>query len=143
MHIMLQLLLFWALAFGTLCVALVLTNIYSSVIDSDLSLHSIGKEGVIAGIASLVEAASVWAVLAFLPAASRALIIPALVVALIYKVSHLEDWSRYDIFLLMGFQAVIACSGAALFSGHFQLAIAIVGAFAVCLTIIAVMIRSL
>jgi hypothetical protein len=143
MHAVLQLLLFWALAFVSLCMAVALLNVYSNVIDSDLTLHSAGKEAAIAGTASLIEAASLWAVLTFIPNAARALIIPALIVALIYKVSHLEDWSRYDLFLLLLFQLVIGCSGAAVFSGHVQLAIAIVGVCAVCLTIMAGIIRSL
>ena len=42
-------------------------NVYSNVIDSDLTLHSAGKEAAIAGTASLIEAASLWAVLTFVP----------------------------------------------------------------------------
>lgn len=143
MHAVMQLLMFWSLAFISLCIAITLLNVYSNVIDSDFSLHSLGKEIAIAGTASLVEAASVWAVLSFVPSASRALILPAVVVALIYKISHYEDWSRYDVLLLLLFQVVITCSGVALFTGHFATAIFLIGGVAIFLGIMAAIIRSL
>ena len=109
MHSALQLLLFWALAFMTLCMALILLNIFYGLIGNDLTLRSLGQEAAMAGIASLVEGAGVWLVASFVPAAARALFVPALIVALIYKVSHLEDWSRYDVALFLAFQTVIVC----------------------------------
>src|SRR5262245_29986458 len=63
MHPVLQLLVFWVLAFVSLSLAVVLLSIYSSIIDTDATLHSLGKETTIALIASLIEAASVWSVL--------------------------------------------------------------------------------
>jgi hypothetical protein len=79
------------------------------LIGNDLTLRSLGQEAAMAGIASLVEGAGVWLVASFVPAAARALFVPALIVALIYKVSHLEDWSRYDVALFLAFQTVIVC----------------------------------
>jgi hypothetical protein len=143
MHPAIQLLVLWAVAFITVSLALVLLNIYYGLIGYDLTLRSIGQEAVIAGIASLVEAASVWAVVSFIPTASRALFIPALVVAVIYKVAHLEDWSRYDILWFLVFQIVIAASFAFLFLGHFQAAIIICGVFGLFLAIVASIARSL
>ena len=148
MYIAIQLLIFWALAFLTLCVALVLLNIFYGLIGDGLELLSSGKEAVIAGIASLIEAAGVWLVVLFIPAAYRwlglrALIIPVIIVALIYKVAHLEDWSRFEIFLLLIFQIVISCLGVSLFFGHFQTAMIILLAFATVLAVIAGFARSL
>jgi hypothetical protein len=108
-----------------------------------ITLNSVRAELVTAGAASLVEAGSVWVVLTFIPSAGRALIIPALIVGLIYKLTHLETWSRYDVLLLMGFQVVIAGSAAALVFGHFLTALALVGALTICLAIMAAIMRSL
>jgi hypothetical protein len=120
MHTAMHLFLFWGIGFATLLIALLLTNIYCTLIANDLTLRSTGQEAVIAAIASLVEGGSVWAVLAYAPGAGRALFIPALVVAIIYKCSHLEDWSYYDVSLLLAFQLIIAWSGALLLSGHIR-----------------------
>jgi len=143
MHSAIQLIVLWALAFVTLSVSLVLLSLYYGLIGNDLALRTIQQEAVIAGIASLIEGASVWVVVSFVPTAARALFIPALVVAIIYKVSHLEDWSRYDILLFLMFQIVIGCSGAFCYFGHFQTAIIIVGVFAGFLAILASFVRSL
>jgi hypothetical protein len=143
MHPVLQLFVFWASAFATLCISVVLLKIYSDFIDSDMTLNGMRAELVTAGAASLVEAGSVWTVLAFIPSAVRALILPVLIVGLIYKLTHVETWSRYDVLLLLGFQAVIAGSAAALVLGHFLTAFALVGGLAVCLVIMAAVVRSL
>ncbi len=103
--------MFWALAFLSLGAALVLLNIFYSLIGDGLELLSLGKEAVIAGIASLIEAASLWLVVTFVPAGARAMIFPALVVALIYKVAHFEDWGRFEILLLLVFQYLRWLSG--------------------------------
>jgi hypothetical protein len=134
---------FWALAFASLCLALVLLNIFYSLIDSDLGLHSLGKEASIAGIASLVEGASVWVVVSFIPTAARALFVPALVVGIIYKLSHLEDWSRNEIFALLLFHTVISALGATLFCGKFETAAFILIGFIVFLAIIASIAKSI
>src|ERR1700722_20859925 len=116
MHTAIQLLLFWALAFATLAAALVLLNIFYAFIGNDLCLRSIRQEALIAAIAALVEGGSVWLVLTFARSAARALFIPALIVAVIYKCGHLEDWSRNDTILFLVFQIIIASSLSLLFS---------------------------
>ena len=148
MHNTLQLLLFWAVAFVTLCAALVLLNIFYGLIENDLTLHSLGKEAVIAGIASLIEGVGVWLVVLGLSPAQRglgmrALIIPAIIVALIYKIAHLEDWGRGDVLYLLAFQFVISCSGALLVSGHFGQALLVLVGFGITLAVIASFARSL
>lgn len=143
MQSVLHLLIFWALAFLTLGIALLLLNIFFALIEEDLTLQSPGREALIAAVASLIEGASVWVVVTFIPLGARGLIIPALMVGLIYKVTHLEDWSRYEIISLLLFQLVIAAVGASLLSGHFAAAIGILFIFAVCLAVTVVFMRGL
>ena len=143
MHSAMLLLVFWALAFVTLCLALILLNIFYGLIGNDLTLRSLGQEAAIAGIASLVEGAGVWLVASFVPTAARALFVPALIVALIYKVSHLEDWSRYDVALFLAFQIVIVCSGLSLFFGYFHAAFIILAVFGGILALIGGIAKSL
>jgi len=132
-----QLLVFWALAFLTLGAALICLNIFCSLIDNGLELLSVGKELAVAGIASLVEAGSLWLVVSFVPAAGRAMIIPALIVALIYKVAHFEDWNRFEVILLLLFQTVIGCLGACLVFGQYKSAMVVLIGISVILGIIA------
>jgi hypothetical protein len=127
--------MFWALAFVTLALALLLLSIFYALIEDDLTLQGMGKEAIIAAVASLIEAASVWVVVTFIPLGARALFIPAIIVGLIYKVTHLEDWGRYEIILLLLFQLVISASGASLIFGHFAAALGILFVFAVCLAV--------
>jgi len=143
MHATIQLVAYWAVAFLTLGLAVVLLNIYFGIIGNDLELRSVGAEAAIVGVASLVEAASFWVVISFIPLAARALVVPVIIVALIYKIAHLEDWSRYDVFMLLIFQGVIGCFGVSLIFGHFQTAVIILGGFAVVLVIIASVAKSL
>ena len=143
MHIAMHLLGFWALAFVTLAAALVLLNIFNGLTDNDLTLHSAGKEAVIAGVASLVEGGSLWLGVTFVPSAARALIIPAIIVALIYKLGHLEDWSRYDIGMLLMFQGVLCAVIVCLFAGQFQAALIVLLVFAFALAVIAAFLRGL
>ena len=143
MHAALQLLLFWILAFVTLGLALTLLNIFYSCIGNDLTLRSLGQEAIIAAIASLVEGGSAWLVVTFIPAAARALVVPALIVALIYKLSHLEDWNRYDVVFFLLFQLVIVLLTACLFLGHFGAAVLILAVFGGILALVASIIRSL
>ena len=139
----LQIAEFWALAFITLCAALALLNIFSALIENDLELLGLGKETAIAAVAALIEGASVWAVATFIPFAVRALFIPALAVAVIYKVAHFEDRSRYEIIALLLFQSVIVAIATFLFLGHFATALGILLLFAVCLTVTIVFMRGL
>src|SRR5450432_758847 len=103
-------------------------NVIWAVIEYDLALHNLGRELFIAAIASLVEGGSVAALIIFVPAnflpmAARALFIPAIIVGLIYKAAHYEDWSRYEIFLLLIFQILITGVCLFLLAGHFGLAV--------------------
>ena len=130
----------WALAFVTLGLALLLLVVFFALIENDITLHSLGKEAAIAAVAALIEGASVWVVVTFVPPAyvaiaGRALFIPALVVAIIYKLTHLEDWSHYEIFALLLFQLVIAAFGACLLFGHFSAAFTILVVFFICLAV--------
>jgi hypothetical protein len=132
MHSALQLVGLWALAFVTLSAAMVLLNIYTTWVGNDLTFRSVAQEAVIAGVASLIEGASIWAVLTYIPTAGRALLIPAAVVALLYKITHLEEWSKYDIILLLLIQIALGSAGTALFTGHFLTAViilSVVGGF--------------
>jgi len=143
MHVAVQLVTYWCLAFLSLGAALLLLNIYFSIIGNDLELRSLGAEAVVAGIASLIEAVSAWLVVTFVPGAGRALIIPALIVALIYKIAHFEDWDRFDIFMLFVFQIVLGAFGVALFFGHFETAIIILVCFGAILAVVAAFARDL
>jgi len=148
MHAAVELAAFWAFAFLTLSAAVVLLSIFGGVIESDMELLSFGKEAVIAGIASLIEAAGVWLIVLFISAmyrglALRAMIIPIIIVGLIYKVAHLESWSIFEAGLLLAFQIVIGCLVASLISGHFQAAIMIVAVFGIILAVIAGIMKSL
>ena len=67
MHAAIVLVVYWALAFVSLALAVVLLNIYSSIISNDLELRSVGAEAAIAGVASLVEAAGLWLLIEFIP----------------------------------------------------------------------------
>jgi hypothetical protein len=134
---------FWALAFITLCAALALLNIFFALIENDLALLSVGKETAIAAVAALIEGSSVWVVTTFIPTAGLSLFIPALVVGVIYKVAHFEDWSRYEIIALLLFQSVIVMFAGFLFLGHFAMALGILFVFAVCVAFTVVFMRGL
>jgi hypothetical protein len=143
-HIVLKILELWIIAFLTLALALTILNVIWAVIDHDLALHSLGRELFIAAIAALVEGGSVAALIMlipanFLPMAVRALFIPAIIVGLIYKISHYEDWSRYEVFLLLIFQLLIIGFSLFLPTGHFGLAFTFLGGLIViCGVIIAI-----
>ena len=120
-------------------------NIFFALIENDIALHSLGKETAIAAVAALIEGASVWVVVTCIPLglAGRALFIPALIVGIIYKVTHLEDWSHYEIFALLLFQLVIAAFGACLFFRHFSTAFTILVVFFTCLAVTVAFMRGL
>jgi hypothetical protein len=137
-----------ALAFVSLCAALVLLDVFFALIENDIILQSAGKEAAIAAVAALIEGVSVWVVATFVPPAyvafaGRALFIPALVVGVIYKVTHLEDWSHYEIFAFLFFQLVIAAFGACLLFGHFATAFTILCVFFICLAVTVAFMRGL
>ena len=143
MQAALHLLGFWAACFVTLFLALVLLSIYDGIIGGDLTLKSARTEGIIAAIASLIEGVSLWLVVTYIPSAARALLLPAIIVALIYKAGHLEDWSRYNVFMLLVFQGVLIGIGAALHCGEFQLALMVLLGFAFALGLAAAFMRGL
>ena len=143
MHQALQILEWWALAFLSLGAALFFLNIFFSLIENDLTLLSLGKEAAIPAIASLIEGASVWAVATYLPMAGRALFIPGLMVALLYKIAHYQDWTHYDVFALLMFQLIIVAVGCCLFTGQFSMALTILFFFFVCLAAIYVFAKGL
>jgi hypothetical protein len=142
MHAVIKLTEFWAAAFLSLAVAVILLNIYFGLIGNDLELLTAGKEIAIAAVASLVEAAGLWLILSFAPSAMRAMVFPVLIVGLIYKIAHLTDWSRYDVFMLLVFQVAIAFVGLSLFHGQFQTALVMLVAFAFGLVVLGAIFRS-
>jgi hypothetical protein len=145
MHAVLHILEFWALAFASLSATLVLLNIFWNLIEQDLCLKSLGEEAVIAGIASFVEAIGLWLILTFVnsPMGMRGMIIPGLIVGVIYKIAHFEDWTRYEIICLLMFQLVATTIGTALLTAHFAMAITVAIIFAVILAVIASFVRGL
>ena len=54
---------------------------------------------------------------------------------IVYKVTHLEDWSHYEIFALLLSQLVIAAICTLLLFGHFSTAFIILVAFFICLAV--------
>lgn len=125
MHVIVTLIGCWAFAFVTLGLGLVVLNMYSNLIDYDFTLHGIRKEATLAAICSLIEAASVWTVATYLPAATRALLLPFLLVAAIYTLAHLEDWNRFDGAIVLIFQFAIGGFLACLFTGNIGAALVI------------------
>jgi len=144
MHLAIQLLAFWSFAFVTLCSGLLLLNIFDSVIGNDLTLHSVGREAAIAGVASLVEAACLWLAATYArQAIGRTIVVPALIVLVIYKIAHLEDWSNGDALMLLGFQVATACVAAIMLTGHFLAAVFLLLVFAAILAVIASFMKGL
>jgi hypothetical protein len=142
-HAAIEFVVCWVLAFITLSAAVLLLNIYYQIIGNDLTLRTLRQEAAIAGFASLVEGTSAWVIVSFLPAAVRAMIVPTIIVAIVYKFTHLEDWSRYDVGLLLMFQIVIGCFAGFLFFGHFQAALITIVVFGGFLALVGSFVRSL
>lgn len=135
---------FWALSFITLCLALVLLNLFFDLVDCDLELHSFGKEAVIAGLASAVQGAGYWfSASLFQGDPSHRLVIPGVIAGFIYWIAHLEDWSGYEIGGIAFFQMAILITGICLVDGEFKLAAVVLGVFAVALGVIAGIAKSL
>jgi hypothetical protein len=61
----------------------------------------------------------------------------------IYKLGHLEDWSRYDVTMLLLFQGVLIGVCVCLFAGQFLTALAVLLVFAFALAVIAGFVRGL
>lgn len=136
-----QFLQYWALAFVSLCAALALLSGFYRLIDSDLGLHGLRKEVVIAVVASAIQGASYWFAVSVLQMESawkwRATLLPMAAVGIIYLLAHLEDWSGYEMGGISLFQAVILATGLCLFGGQFGLAIIILSSFLLGLAVIA------
>jgi len=145
MHTTIQILEFWALAFVSLAATLVLLNVFWNLIEQDLCLKTLGQEAVLAGVASLIEAVGLWLILTFInsPRGMQAMILPGLLVGVIYKVAHFEDWTRYEIICLLLFQLVVVVAGTSLLFGHFATAIGILVGLGVVLAIAASFLRGL
>jgi hypothetical protein len=137
-----QFLVFWALAFVTLSAALVILNLYCSFLGNEIIFRTLGQEAIIAGIASLVEAAAAWVILSFVPAAIRAMFIPGLIVAIIYKIAHLEDWSRFHLVLLFLFQIALGAVGACFYLGRVATGFMIIGVLVAVLSAVVLILRS-
>ena len=134
---------FWAIAFVTLCLALGLLAVFYRLIDSDLGLDNVRKEAVIAALASAVQAGGLWFSASLLPGRAPRLTVPVLIVALIYKLGHLTDWSGYEMGGIILFQMVLWNTGLCLLAGQFQLALILLGAFALGLAVIGGIAKSL
>jgi hypothetical protein len=145
MHAIFHILEFWALAFASLSATLVLLNIFWDLIEQDLCLKTLGKEALIAGAASFIEAIGLWLILTFAnsPVGMYGMIIPGLIVGVIYKAAHFEDWTRYEIICLLMFQLIVATIVAGLLTAHFATAITVAVVFAMVLAVIASFMRGL
>ena len=89
---------YWALAFVTLSAALVLLNFFCSLIDSDLDMHSVGKEAAVAGVALAVQGADFWlSASLFQGQPFRRLVIPGLIVTIVYWLAHRPEWRGYEV----------------------------------------------
>ena len=129
MHSALFFFIYWALAFASLLGAVLLLGAFASLVESDAELKTWGKELLLAALASLIEAVTLWLVVVCLPASTRALglrilILPALIVLILYKLCHLT-WNRYESVLLLLFQVGLGCALASLVTGHLLAAAAV------------------
>jgi hypothetical protein len=143
MHAALLLLGFWAAAFATLCGALVLLNVFDEIIQGELMLKSARTEAMLAGVASLIEGVSLWLMVTYVPGVWRALAFPVIIVMLIYRVGHLEDWKSGHVFMLLIFQVVLVVIGVSLFLGQFGVALVVALAFGLALGVLAAFSRGL
>jgi hypothetical protein len=135
---------YWALAFVTLSAALVLLNLFCGFIDSDIHFHSVSKETLVAGVASAVQGAGFWfSASLFQGQPFRRMVIPGVIVAIIYWLTHLPDWSGYEVGGIAYFQMALLAIGFCLLRGEIQLAVMILGLFIAGLVIIAGIARSL
>ena len=135
---------FWALAFVTLSLALILLSIFYRLIDSDLGLDGFRKEAAIAVIASAVQAAGFWFSASLFPGDPfRNLLLPELIIAIIYYLTHLKDWSGLEIGGILFFQSIIITTAFFLAAGQLKLVAITLAVFAASLAIIASIAKSL
>ena len=138
-----QFLEYWGLAFLTLSMALGLGSTFYRWMEMDLGLDSWRREARIALVASLVQGTGLWFTASLVPGGLRRQLIPAIMVAIIYRLMHLKDWSGYEIGVILFFQMVIWNTGAFAVAGDFKIAAMILGAALLCLGLIASVARSL
>jgi len=148
MHAAIEFAAFWAFALVTLGLAVILLNLFGNLLENDLELLPPGREALLAAFASLIEAAGVWLIVEFIPVlyralALRAMILPILLVALIYKLMHLESWGVFEAGLLLAFQVTVGFIIASLMFGHYQAAITFIAVFGIILALIANILRNL
>lgn len=143
-HSPVYLVVFWVVAFVTLCVALMGLSLFSAFTNGDLELHGVFKELSMAAAAAAIEGVSVWLIAMYVPGgASRGLFLPLVLVGLLYHVAHYDRWNRYDAIILLIFQGAIVVVGAALWLRHFQLAFVVLAALGIFVAIFANLIKSL
>jgi hypothetical protein len=135
---------YWALAFVTLSLALFLLSIFYQIIDSDLGLDGFRKEALVALVASTVQAAGFWFSASLFPGDPfRTMLLPGLMVAFIYRLTHLKDWNGLDIGGVFIFQSIIIGTAFCLTAGHFKLAAIVLAVFIGGLAIIGSIAKSL
>jgi len=129
---------FWGLSFFTLGVALVLLSVFYRLIDSDLGLHGLGKEAVIAVLASAVQGAGLWVTASIMPGGGlRSQIVPTILVGIIYYAAHVEkDWDGYEMTGILSFQMVVWSVGFFMLGGEFKIAAVVLVSFVGALIII-------
>ena len=125
---------YWALAFVSVGMALVLLSLFYRFLECDLNLHGFWKEAVIAAVASAVQGAGFW---------FSASLFHGDMLAIIYWLAHLEDWSGYEIGGIAYSQAAILVAGLILVTGQFKFGIIMLALFAGGLAIIASIAKSL
>jgi hypothetical protein len=129
---------FWAMSLVTLIVALVLLSVFYRLIDSNLGLYGLGKEFVVAVLASLVQGTGIWFARSLVPGGGlRSLVVPAIIVSFIYYLAHHEnDWSGYETGGILSFQTVVWSIGFFMLAGEFKTAGIILAIFVASLAII-------
>ena len=134
---------FWAVAFASLCIALRAASAFSSVIESDFELSTLGKEAMLAAVASAIEAGFAWLIAVYAPAGARGMLIPLVLVGLIYRVAHYDTWSHIDAILVLGLQIAIFAFGASVVLGKFVFALVVAGLVVLFLSLFAALARNL
>ena len=127
----------WVVSFFSLTGALVLLSVFYSAIGFDLELKTVGKEAVLAGVASGVEALGLWVVLFLLHGGGRLMLVPGLIVVVLYRLGHLLEWTGHEIMGLLLFQVILLAVGAAIYYGRVGTAVGVLMGAGVLLWLIA------
>jgi hypothetical protein len=102
-----------------------------------------GKEAVLAALASGVEGLGLWVVLFQLHGAGRLMLLPGLIVVVLYRLGHLLEWTGHEIMGLLLFQIVLLVVGSALYHGHVGTAMAVLLGTGVLLWLVASLAKSI